>query len=329
MNDQIDRLDLVLALREHAQHQRDDQQTDADHQQQRDLPAVHGGISFVTSSSVPRRIKAAKTLYPALKFASMWTVHTLDRRSSPSGMVAEAASRRADQNSLVHGGRRRDLVPRSVSREPMEGQSRIRLCHQIVIWFTAGRAWCTLRGRPPCGRGLARAYKARHEREAWMMEAGSGADAGAAVSGDRPGADRDRPVRDPLVRARLHRRPRARLAIRQAPGAAARVAAHPDRHRRPAGLHHARRGDRGSPRLRAVLPAGLLSGQSAGGARGLAWRHVVPRRRPRRGRGRRAVRPPARGAPRSRSAMRSAPPRRSACSSGASRTSSTASCSGG
>ena len=36
--------------------------------------------------------------------------------------------------------------------------------------------------------------------------------------GHRPGADRDRPVRAPLVRARLYRRHLPRLVVRQAPG---------------------------------------------------------------------------------------------------------------
>ena len=48
---------------------------------------------------------------------------------------------------------------------------------------------------------------------------------------------------------------------------------------------------RRAARLRAVLPAGLLRGEPGRDPRGLAWRHVVPRRPPRGGRGRRRLQP--------------------------------------
>ena len=110
-----------------------------------------------------------------------------------------------------------------------------------------------------------------------------------ALSGDRSGRDRDRAARDPLVRARLYRRPPRRLVAM--PGASPRrarllgrpQAAEPGRHRRPDRLGGARRRARRPRRLRAVLQFRRLSRAPVRDLRGLARRHVVPRRLPRRG----------------------------------------------
>ena len=146
-------------------------------------------------------------------------------------------------------------------------------------------------------------------------------------------ARRDR-ARDPLVRARLHRRAAARLALRRLPlpaaGALGRGGADDDdAGRRPADLDDPRGDPRRAARVRAVLPAGLLPGEPRADPRGLAGGDVVPRRAPR-GRGRgdrlRAEEPACRSC---RSATRWRRRRRSGCSSGGWRTSSTPSSGGG
>ena len=143
-----------------------------------------------------------------------------------------------------------------------------------------------------------------------------------------PVAIADRAARDPLVRAGLHRRHPARLALSRSC-----IAERPPRvcsgvqiddflvwatlgiiARRPA-------------RLRAVLPAGYYLAHPLEIALRVARRHVVPRRRARRDRRDRRVRAPQRGIPLpARSPTSSARWCRSGCSSAGSPISSTASC---
>ena len=133
---------------------------------------------------------------------------------------------------------------------------------------------------------------------------------------------------DPLVRARLHRRAAPRLALRRGalPAAGAlgrRRADAAGAGRRPADLDDPRGDPRRPARLRALLPAGVLRREPARDPRGLARRHVVPRRPPRRGRRRHRLQPAGTASASSASATRWRRRRRSASSSGGSPTSST------
>jgi len=120
-----------------------------------------------------------------------------------------------------------------------------------------------------------------------------------SLSGHRPGARRSRPGRDPLVRARLHRRDLPRLVVRQVAGpergdlGALRPAHEAGGHRRlrrvVRGRHHPRRPDR----LRALLRPAAVHGEPARDLRPLARGHVLPRRLPRHGAGDGGLRPPA------------------------------------
>ena len=220
---------------------------------------------------------------------------TMSRKTSTSSRVAivhllqEALDLALERRSRPRGGR----PGRRRRRRSSGGRFRRGSGSRSGPWLPFGVTRASpvmwrVRGGP--ATGLTQAGRRVQTPPAWVQTA-----PGAAVSGHRPDRHRHRPVRDPLVRARLYRGPRRRLVLCPAPRRGRRIWAglrqpSPARHRRSDRLGGARRRARRPARLRAVLQSRLLSRAPARDLRGLARRDVVPRRLPRRGARDRALR---------------------------------------